>query len=565
MNEVTKTSIFLLLAVALVVGAYFARPVVRDFTPDDMLGAVLFPQFNNPLDITSLEIVRMDAAGSRNEFRIAEVNGIWSIPSHDNYPADARDQMGRVAEALTDLRVLEVIQPEGSDTIAFQTRHGVIDPADDSAFGEGVGIKITLTGTNNETLVDLIVGRSVVQRQTLDMMDEGETLRYVRIANQTPVYVVNIDPSQFSTDFDRWIERNLLDISTFDIREIFIDQYSFAVEYILTNQGIQMEIKPSFIGNLTIGFNASAIGADKWSLERWMTFDQGQYTERQLAPGVELNTDILDAMISALDDLQIVSVLKKPASLAAALRAGATFDNIDLETVNLDAAMEESMRRTGFWLVKMPDLREGTQQEVVRLLSNDGDMQLRLRNGIVYHLRFGDLTGTESEVPMPPIREMDSPLSMTNTRMVPNRYLFIMTEFDPTIIPLPELREVPEMLGEGSTEELEAREREIELAERHNQREQERYDAAIEQGMRRAAELSDRFADWYYVISDDVYRRLHLTETNVFRFRMPDITGVGVIDGHINPPPIDESPVEEPVSVDHFPVLPTVDFEFEGE
>ena len=502
MNETTKTAIFLLLATILVAGAWFARPVTRDFQADDMLGAILFPQFTNPLDITSLEIVRMDATGTRNEFRIAEVNGVWSIPSHENYPADARDQMARVAESLTDLRVLEVIQPDigEMDVIAFQTRHGVIDPTDDAAFGEGVGTRITIVGANNETLVDLIIGRSTDQRQPQDQMDEGETLRYVRVANQEPVYVVSIDPGQFATDFDRWIERNLLDISTFDIREVFVDRYSVTSEYVLMGGRLERDVRASLIGDITFGHHASAIGADKWSLARWMIFEP-QYTERQLARGRELDTDTLDGMISALHDLRIVGVLRKPASLAAALREGTTFDDIEL-----DASMQASMQRTGFWLVEVPNLRGNSQesQEIeLRLLATDGDLQLRMRDGIVYTLRFGDRTGTTTEITSDDSSD-DSP------RMLFNRYLFITAGFDPAMIPLPELCELPDDLADIPAEELEAN-------ERHNQREQERYDAAIERGRQRAMELSARFADWYYVISDDVHRRIHLTEANAFR------------------------------------------------
>ena len=554
MNELTKTSIFLLLAATLVAGAFLSRPTARDFQPEEMLGTILFPQFTNPLDIKSLEIVRLDAVGRRNDFRIVEVNGIWSIPSHENYPADARDQMGRVAEALTDLKVLDVIQPEssGTDSIDFQTQYGVIDPTSDHAtFGEGVGIKITLNGADNETLVDLIVGKSVAQRQPQDMIDEESGLRYVRIANQAPVYVVSVDPSQFSTNFDQWIEKNLLDISTFDIKEFFVDQYSLSIEPTRTALGIQLALVPSFIGDITLGYDAAGVGAEKWSLIRWMKFEQhnSDYKDQQLGQGRELDTDTLDAMVSALNDLRIVSVLKKPAGFAAALREGTPFEDIEV-----DESIENSMEETGFWLVPLPDLKGGTEGTKTQLLSNDGDLQLRLKDGIVYHLRFGDLTGTASEM----AADEDSP--DTTPVMGVNRYLFITAEFDPAIIPPPELREIPTADLADDSDLAGTPVEEIEMLERMNQREQERYDAALERGRSRALELSDRFADWYYVISEDVYRKIHLTESNVFRFRIPDVDDFGSVwDGSIPGLPV----LETPVSVEHLLDLPAVDFEFE--
>jgi hypothetical protein len=558
MNETVKTSIFLLLAAALVAGAIVSRPTLTDFRPEEMIGNPLFPQFTDPLGIKSLEIVRLDTAGERNDFRIVEVNGIWSIPSHDNYPADAKDQMGKVAEALTDLKVLEIIPAEesGIDAVAFQTQYGVIDPSSDNAsLGEGVGIKITLGGTDNETLVNLIVGKEVARRQSDMGENEGTSLRYVRIPQQSPVYVVSVDPSKFSTHFDQWIEKNLLDISTFDIKEFFVDQYSFSVELALTNRGLQEKPQASFIGDLTLGYDGSAVGADKWSLARWMTFEgqNYEYKERQLEPGKELDIDSLDSMASALNDLKIVNVLKKPAGLASALREGKTMENIEM-----NASMQASMQETGFWLVEMLDLKGDTRNTKAQLLSNEGDLQLRLKDGVVYHLRFGELTGTESEI------ASEDSLDAAPVMGV-NRYLFITAEFDPVIVPLPELRLVPTMPAseegpeEGEAEELEKLTQEKEFAERANQREQERYDADIESGKKRAAELSDRFADWYYVISEDVYKKIHLTEANVFRMKSEIASEVpnGGIPGL---PELPDLPgLEVPSSTDHLPDLPMVD------
>jgi hypothetical protein len=534
MNEGAKTAVFVLLAAALIGGAMLSRPTVHDFQPKEIVGKPLFPQFTDPLAIKSLEIVKFDAAGESSEFRVVEVatntGGIWSIPSHDNYPADAKDQMGKVAEALTDLKVLDVIEPEksGVDSTAFQILYGVIDPTSDStSLGEGIGIKITLGGANNETLVNLIIGKEADGKsQDRDMMNEGGTnLRYVRIAGQSPVYVVSIDPSQFSTNFDQWIEKNLLDISTFDIKEFYVDEYSFAVELVMTAVGIVQDMDYKFDGDITLSYDASAIRAEKWSLARWMIFEGPNYEiyrEQQLDEDKELDTETLDSMVSALNDLKIVSVMKKPAELASALREGTPFENI-----TTTPAIQRAMLETGLYLVEVPDLRERTQKASVKLLSNKGDLQLRLKDGIVYNLRFGDLTGTESEIAADENTAEDS-LAIAPVMGV-NRYLFITAEFDPAIIPKPELKTLPEISAASEAEELEAMKLLTEAIEKANQREQERYDAEIASGKKRAAELSARFADWYYVIAEDVYKKIHLTQENVFREKttdLPDMPGL---------------------------------------
>ena len=534
MNETTKTSIFVLLAAVLIAVAYFGNQKADDFKPEAILGKSLFPQFTDPLAIKSLEIVKLDASGERNEFRITEVDGIWSIPSHDNYPADAKDQMGKVAEALTDLKVLNVIQPEGSgvDSIDFQKQYGVIDPVSDSSSpDEGVGISVTLGGADNTTLVNLIVGKAVARRQSQDIMDDsGDHLRYVRIANQSPVYEVNIDPSVFSTNFDQWIEKNLLDISTFDIKEFLVDEYSISFDL--------RSVSAAFTGDITLSYNASAVGAEKWSLVRWSEFDVQnlKYNERQLDPTKELDTDALDSMVSALNDLKIVSVQKKPAKFASALREGTPFENIEL-----DEAMEASMHETGFWLVPFADLRNDARQTKTQLLSNEGELQLRLKDGIVYQLRFGDITGTESEI-------VSEDLPDETPMMGVNRYFFITAMFDSALISPPELQPMPE-LAEGEADDSEALQQAREMVEKMNQREQERYDDEVAVGNKRASELSARFADWYYVIAEDVYKKIHLMEANVFRMKteIPDM----------------ESPNGLPRVPFELPDLPEVDFEFE--
>ena len=46
--------------------------------------------------------------------------------------------------------------------------------------------------------------------------------------------------------------------------------------------------------------------------------------------------------------------------------------------------------------------------------------------------------------------------------------------------------------------------------EKENKRRQDEYDATVKAGQDKVKELNDRFADWYYIISDDVYKKIHL-------------------------------------------------------
>jgi hypothetical protein len=558
MNEATKTLVFVILAALLAGAAVLSRPVIQEVKVEEMVGKPLFPKFTDPLGVKTLEIIKHNAGGDRDDFKIAEVGGVWSIPSHDNYPADAKDQMGKVAEALVDLTVLDVVASQ-SDAQTLQTMYGVIDPTSENAsLGEGVGLKVALGGVNNEPLVDLIIGKVVESGTAVnDPASENDTakLRYVRVAGQSPIYVAKIDPSRFSTSFDQWIEKNLLDISTLDVKQVYVDMYSFSVEVGLTQDGLQESLAPTFLGDMTLAYNGSGSGAEKWNLNRWMGF-RGQnyeYYERKLDGSRELNTDTLDSMISALNDLKIVSVTRKPTELALALREGKPFEKIK---------MDASMKKSGFYLVEIPDLKLDPAKSLLKLLSNEGDIQLRMKDGIRYNLRFGALTGTESEVTADNKDSEDE----AKPDMGQNRYLFVTAEFDPAMIPQPEVKPVPEIPTEGKPEEIDNFKKEKEAVEKENQREKERYDAEIESGKKRVEKLSARFADWYYVIPEDVYKKIHLTENNLFRDKKPG----DVPPAELMTPPA-ETPVEIPAAepakpVKEFPELPgTENIQQDGE
>ena len=71
----------------------------------------LYPDFKDPQKVASLEVVKFDEArGEVHPFTVAQIKHAgkgpvrWSIPSHDDYPADAKDQVATAATALMGLR-----------------------------------------------------------------------------------------------------------------------------------------------------------------------------------------------------------------------------------------------------------------------------------------------------------------------------------------------------------------------------------------------------------------------------------------------------------------------------
>ena len=58
--------------------------------------------------------------------------------------------------------------------------------------------------------------------------------------------------------------------------------------------------------------------------------------------------------------------------------------------------------------------------------------------------------------------------------------------------------------------EEEARDAERKQIETANRQAQDQYDATVKQGKAHAKELNTRFADWYYMISEDEYKKVHV-------------------------------------------------------
>ena len=58
--------------------------------------------------------------------------------------------------------------------------------------------------------------------------------------------------------------------------------------------------------------------------------------------------------------------------------------------------------------------------------------------------------------------------------------------------------------------------------EKENQRKQTEYEEKVKKGKDHVKELNGRFADWYYVIADDVYHKIHLSQADVIKTKDPE-------------------------------------------
>ncbi len=295
MNEGAKTGIYWAVAlVMLVVAIAVTRPPETENPTESIVGQPLFPAFTDPLSASILRITTYNEEQSElAKFEVAkdEATGVWSLPSRNNYPADAAEQMKDAANALVNLKVLDI----QTDDPTLHSELGVVEPNAESleAGDEGVGRMVLLKGQNNTTLASIIIGKPVKDR-------EGQ--RYVRVPGQDPVYVVAINDKPLSTNFADWIEKDLLQLSSIDINEVELQNYDAALE--MSNQ---LSLERHYDAKVSLD------GTNNWKLDSLTVYDDaGLKKDAKLEANEKLSTTKLNALKNALDELNIVDVAAKP-------------------------------------------------------------------------------------------------------------------------------------------------------------------------------------------------------------------------------------------------------------
>ncbi|HIA18073.1 MAG TPA: DUF4340 domain-containing protein [Planctomycetaceae bacterium] len=319
MSEMVKTLIYVGVALLLAVTAWVWQPRTAELKVNKMVGSKLFGNFKNADEATSLTITRYDDKfGKPVKFQIARDAGSqqWVIPSEDNYPvavpdsgqpdnpigpmgqpAGSQTQMQKAATALIGLEILGVASEKRNDHELF----GVVEPSSKAkAKPEEIGMLVEVTGDKQSKLADLVIGKAVA--------DNNEQ-RFVRVRGQDVTYVVKIDMASFTTELSKWIEADLLALSPFDIRSVALKDYSI-LEVLdpRTNRPVKQLMQRS---DTALSWNQEE---SKWSIRHMLEYKTAtQPTPTELAENEELNSDRLNELKNALDDLKIVGVKQKPA------------------------------------------------------------------------------------------------------------------------------------------------------------------------------------------------------------------------------------------------------------
>lgn len=448
MNESRKTLVFAGAAVVLAILTLVTAP--RHVTPDAFFdkGEEFFPEFTDPNVARTLEVIQFDETTARSvPFKVTFEGGRWTIPSHHGYPADGQDRLAQVAAGLIGITKDDFRTDNAVDYAAC----GVIDPIDDSNPSmQGRGTRVTIRGDNDAVLADIIIGKSFEGRDGFHL---------VRVPDQKRVYGTKLN-LELSTSFKDWIESDLMMIGKDEIEKITLKDYSVEERTGQLNERDTVTLTRD---------------GDEWVMVQ-------APSEKQLDK-VEVSN-----LVKAIDELAIEGVRPKPDGLTATLSKAANERSITQSDML-------SLQSSGYYFT-----RDG------RLVSNEGEVQVKTADGVTYTLRFGEVVfGTGEAVSAG--REANATGS---SELGENRFLMITTSFDASLFPEPakpsdaDFTAKPDSLWTDN-----------DRANKALQDGWERWQATINSGMERSDELNARFARWYYVISSGNFDKLHLTRKDL--------------------------------------------------
>ena len=299
MNETTKTAAFVGSAVAMFLAAVFTSYANQPKPSDDFetIGQPFYADFEGTSQAKSLVVTSIDPdAIKEQKFEIKQVDGLWQIPSHQGYPAEAAERLARTSASLVGLTRDSLVGRRTSDYEKF----GVVDPRNDDIVDiESVGQSVTLRDANEDVLVDLIIGdRANKEQEDMGQMAESssdETYYYVRRADETNIYRIPLN-IELSTKFSDWIEPDLLQLDAEDVIQLEMNNYQIQER----SGGIFGHVK-----------ELTKVQGDDISLSRPSSTEDWEL--KKLMPESEkVKQSTVEDIVDVLDEMAIVDVEKKP-------------------------------------------------------------------------------------------------------------------------------------------------------------------------------------------------------------------------------------------------------------
>ena len=357
----------------------------RQIKEFENVGQPFFADFENSSDASSLEVLAVDANTAEvKSFRVEEKNGVWTIPSHYGYPAEAADRLARCSSSLIGLTRESLVGRTRSD----HERFGVLDPLDEDLLDpEAAGKRVTLKDSSGNVLADLIIGNQAEERDATDrevaFQSQQRSEYFVRHPDETQTYKIGLD-LDLSTKFSDWIRPDLLDLETSDMTRMLVDNYELQEQadpfgrltQLFKKQGDQL------LFNRNDGFG-------KWNLDG---LDESKE---------ELDDSKLNTAASTLANLKIVGVRKKTGYqdqqlLTPDLQLN-RIPELEANPAQFRQIMAQLQAELSDYGFNLAPAGQGSQD--LMLVSNFGELKAGTSKGVVYTLQFGNpIDGDEYEI-----------------------------------------------------------------------------------------------------------------------------------------------------------------------
>jgi uncharacterized protein YxjI len=399
------TTILVALALGSATLAWTMRPKDLEAASFEDTGTALFEGFTDPALATSLEVTTWDDKSAKvQRFAVEQKQGRWVIPSHNDYPADGTERMGKAAASFIDTQR----DMYYGDNPAEHAQYGVLDPTGSEGKGDEKGKRITIKDASGALLVDVIVGKQVPDKQDYF---------YVRFPDQKRVYGSRLD-IDISTNFTDWIEKDLLHVKKDEIITMLYDPYKVDEQ-----QGKVLDSQP-IRADLT----------DKDGKEEW-----GPTEGVEVPEGKILDPAKVRQIVTAIANIKIVGVRPRPKQLTL-----------------------EALQSKGFFVSMSPSGQRlfGNEGEA-RVVTKDGIVYSLYFGEITHESGLALTAGSEAEGGGEPEEaagesggEAEEGAEGEEKKQA-NRYMFVDIAYDPTLDSTKDAPEEPafdELPGEEGDE-----------------------------------------------------------------------------------------------------------------
>jgi hypothetical protein len=562
MNDWTKTGIFAGVAVILAGIAFW---VYQSSMPDtdviaQRIGQPFFGEFSDISQAKAIRVVNPSVKGQERAIKLEYADGLWRIPSHNDYPAEDSARLGKAVALLLGLQRQAVV----SRDLQKQKNYHVKDPLDKNANPDDAGTRLTVWDDTGNIIADLIIGDKVVieegSREYVTDQTNSASQYYVRIPDEEETYQVSLSPD-LSYKFSDWINPDLLQIGSAEIKEIEFENYQIKLAVIEQNgEQYQIPVKDAVV---------------KHTLEK--DLDDTSWKYAALNPETEqVNDQTLQKITDSIAQFKIVDVLPKlEIEGKLVIDPQLQIENIRPEWRNI---AQRELKEFGFSFVSRDT---STSRLTVASTEGNGELKVGTSDGVMYTMYFGeDFVGStdsdenenadQQDLENKEVKEInegdqtDSSSSQRNSNL--NRYVMIKVEFDQSLIGPPpvqpspptepkkpaildqadrfntnasDLPPIPPQVKRVSPIEEIEKQYQKELAQFDSEKleysaakarfeaEMESYNQSVNDGKEKVAELNERFGQWFYVVDVDQLKDLEIKRETLVMAKQDENSNVG--------------------------------------